>query len=162
MTCSNVFNVSPSPKDKTQGPTQCSQDLPFPAPSFLSLPYSLVSPSPTPIPLPSLRLTLHCSNTKHSHSRSYATLLWLHTFISFPLAFSWCLPNELFLKFLLMNHQFNEALPWTSLSMTSFLLPTLPLSLLHSISMSRFPQGLQKSEGWGPWHFLGAIPWPGI
>lgn len=160
MTCSNIFNRSPSLIDKTQGATHGSY-LPFLAPSFL-----LTTASFPFLQLPSLVPhfpRLHCSNTKHSLSHSYVTLLWLHTFISFPLAFSLCSPNELFLKFLLMNHQFCEAFPWTSLKhdflSTLYSTDWYTFFTLFPCLASRWDW---KSGGWD--HdiiFPGAIPWLG-
>lgn len=69
-------------------------------------------------PLPPLPQD-HRSNTKYSHIYTltcvYFTLLWLHTFISFPSAFSSSSPDEIFLKFLHVNHQLQEAFPRTPL-----------------------------------------------
>lgn len=78
----------------------------------LSLHHDLASPPPLWSLFPYLpRLCLVAVPSTHTH---VVTLLWFHTFGLFSVSSSRS-PHELSLKFLLMNHQFYKAFPWTSL-----------------------------------------------
>lgn len=128
---------------------------------LLSLHHGLISPLPFQFLFPHFpKLCIVAITSTHTHS--YFTLLRLHTFIFFPFAFSLCSANELFLKFLLMNHQFCEAFPWTSLK-GDFLSTLYNIMILVSLhlhvllpdgTMTIWRTGTMTLFSWGLFHNL--------
>lgn len=149
--CSKTFNVSIT-KDKTQGPTH---GIFWPLPLLLTIALLPL------LPLQSLSPTPDCTAAIQG-IHTYTAISHLYNFTPLSLFHqpSSRLPDELFLKFLLMKHQFFEAIPWTSLK-HDFLSTLYSIIILVSLYFP-CPASLQRYEnlksGDHSIIFLGAIP----